>query len=119
LPSRRGHHGGRRSDRPQAAPGAARGPRRVARALLREPGARVVATLDARCSGSQRPRAAALLLGSQRARDGAALVVDNATATSWPAPPADSTAREVDGVRARQAVRPRPSSTASRSSAGS
>jgi len=79
----------------------------VARALLREPGARVATTLDARVQrlAESALREQLLLLGAHGARDGAALVVENPTGEilAWvgSAGPA-STAREVDGVRARR-----------------
>jgi penicillin-binding protein 1C len=79
----------------------------VARELLHEPGERVATTLDARvqrlAAGALREQL--LLLGARGARDGAALVVENqgGEILAWvgSAGPG-STAREVDGVRARR-----------------
>jgi penicillin-binding protein 1C len=79
----------------------------VAHALLREPGERVRSTLDARVQALAQAalREQLLALGPERARDGAALVADNATGDilAWvgSAGPSSS-AREVDGVRARR-----------------
>jgi penicillin-binding protein 1C len=79
----------------------------LARALLREPGARVRTTLDA---GVQRLAVDALTghlagLASRNVRDGAALVVDNDTGDVLAyvgSAGRTSRAREVDGVRARR-----------------
>jgi penicillin-binding protein 1C len=79
----------------------------LARALLKRPGERVQTTLDARLQRQARDALNRHLsnLASRNVRDGAALVVDNATgdvlAYVGSAGP-NSRAREVDGVRARR-----------------
>jgi penicillin-binding protein 1C len=94
------HEGGKPARSPHLAP-------HLARALLREPGERVRTTLDARV---QRLALDTLVrhlegLASRNVRDGAVLVVDNATgdviAYVGSAGP-QSRARDVDGVRARR-----------------
>jgi penicillin-binding protein 1C len=79
----------------------------LARELLRDPGERVRTTLDARVQRIARDALVQQLAGlaARNVRDGAALVVDNATgdvlAYVGSAGPG-SRAREVDGVRARR-----------------